>query len=329
MMWRYLKHACWMAAVVFALTCLPVNAQQNPKRLVLKDGTYQTVTKWEIKGDRVRYYSSERYAWEELPKDLIDWPTTEKYNQEHEKQRSVTAAEIAQQEEADRRVEEAQSPTVAPGLRLPSSGGVFLEDVYRTQPQLVELVQSGGELNKQTGKNILRAALNPLALSSKQTIELKGQHARVQSHQSQPVIYVNVASSDNSADQESAAKPAKDADALADRYRIVRVEQRKDNRVVGNLSIAVYGKVSEKENWIKTNSEPVGEWIKVTPAEPLPPGEYALVEMLGKKQINLYVWDFGVNPDAPANSTVWTPRQPAQSPTGTNESPVLGKRPPN
>ncbi|HEY6250521.1 MAG TPA: hypothetical protein VI685_11220, partial [Candidatus Angelobacter sp.] len=86
--------------------------------------------------------------------------------------------------------------------------------------------------------------------------------------------------------------------------------------------------VSEKETWIKTSSAPVGAWVKVSPAEPLEPGEYALVEMLGKKQINLFVWDFGVNPSAPGNSSVWTPKQPAQSPTGTNESPVLGKRPP-
>src|SRR5215831_8129154 len=327
-MWRSLKHAFWLLALVCALAFFHASAQQNPKRLILKDGSYQVVTKWEVKGDRVRYYSAERYGWEELPNSLIDWPATEKYSQEHEKQRTVSAAEVAQEEEADRKVEEAESPTVVPGLRLPTGGGVFLLDEFHRQPQLVELVQSGGEVNKQRGKNILRAALNPLALSSKQTIELKGQHARVQSHQTQPVIYVNVESSDNSAEQESAAKPAKDADLQPDRYRIVRLEEKKDSRIVGNLSIAVYGKVTQKENWVKTNSTPVGAWVKVTPAEPLPEGEYAVVEMLDKKQMNIYVWDFGVNPAAPANSTVWTPHQPAQSPTGTNESPVLNKRPP-
>ena len=326
-MWWFVKRGFGLLTVIF-LSCLFCSAQQNPKRLILKDGSFQTTTKWEIQGDRVRFFSAERYDWEELPRDMVDWPATDKYNQEHEKQRSITAAEIAQQEEADRKAEETETPTIAPGLRLPSGGGVFMLDVYRGEPQLAELVQSGGELNKQRGKNILRAAMNPLALSSRQTIELKGLHARVQAHVAQPSIYVNVdTSTDSGADSAGNPAPTKDADQ-SDRYRIVRLDQKKDSRVVGNLSIAVYGKVSEKENWIKTTSTRVGNWMKVSPDGPLDPSEYALVEMLGKKQINLYIWDFGINPSAPANSSVWTPKQPAQSPAGTNESPVLGKRPP-
>src|SRR5215469_11431662 len=186
------KRGFWLLAAVPLFSCLIASAQQNPKRLVLKDGSYQSTTKWEIHGDRVRFFSAERYDWEELPKDLVDWPATDKYNQEHEQQRSITAADIAQQEDADRKAEEKESPTVAPGLRLPTGGGVFLLDRFRGQPQLAELVQSGGEVNKQRGKNILRATLNPLALSSKQTIELKGLHARIQAHEPQPEIYVNV-----------------------------------------------------------------------------------------------------------------------------------------
>ena len=324
----YVQRASWLAAAVFLLMCLPAMAQQNPKRLVLKDGSFQTAEKWEIVGNRVRYFSAERYAWEELPKDLVDWPATEKYNAEHEKERTISADDIAKQDEADRRAEEAASPTVATGLRLPASGGVFLLDNVNSQRQLIELIQNGGELNKHTGRNILRAAINPLALSSKQTIELKGSHARIQAHETQPTIYVNVDASDTGSDQPEPAQAKKDTDVLPDRYRIVRLDQKNGNRIVGNLSIAVYGRVTQKENWIKTASTPVGAWVKVTPAEPLLPGEYAVVEMLDKKQINLYVWDFGVNPDAPANPAAWVPRQPPQSPTGTNDSPVLGKRPP-
>ena len=85
--------------------------------------------------------------------------------------------------------------------------------------------------------------------------------------------------------------------------------QSKDNkRVVGAIKIAVYGKVSQEQNLIPTTAEQLtGGWVKVTPKEPLAPGEYAVAEMLGKEGMNLYVWDFGVNPSAPANMQVTKP----------------------
>src|SRR5215831_944271 len=141
------------------------SAQQNPKRLILKDGSYQTVTKWEIAGNRVRYLSAERFAWEEVPNDLVDWPATNKYNEERLSQRTSNVLQITAEAEADE-----ETPTAAPGLRLPDGGGVFILDTFQGQQQLVELEQNGGELNRHTGKNILRAAINPVALSSKQTI---------------------------------------------------------------------------------------------------------------------------------------------------------------
>src|ERR1017187_279813 len=45
--------------------------------LVLKDGNYQIVRKYEIVGDRVRYISVERRGgWEDLPLGLGDWGAT-------------------------------------------------------------------------------------------------------------------------------------------------------------------------------------------------------------------------------------------------------------
>lgn len=319
---RLLKSILLLATAITAISLVTssVNAQQNPKRLIMKDGTYQTATQWEIKGERVRYYSAERYDWEELPKDLVDWPATEKYNNEHAGVRDEDIKEIAKADEADER----EAPLVAPGLRLPNTGGVFLFDQFNRQPQLVELIQNGSELNKHMGRNILRSAINPLALSSTQTIELKGLHARVQAHTGQPAIYLNIDTADESQPQFT-QKP--DKDQQPNRYGLVRVEQKKDVRIVGKLNVAMYGKVSQKESWIPVTASPLGDWVKLTPSQSLPPGEYAVVELLDKKQINLFVWDFGVNPAAPQNPSAWIPKQPEKSNTGTNQSPVLEKRP--
>jgi hypothetical protein len=307
-----------LVTLALMLLCAPAGAQQNPKRLIMKDGTYQAATKWEIAGERVRYYSAERYDWEELPKDLVNWPATEKYNADRIGQRNETIKEIAKADEADER----EAPLIVPGLRLPNTGGVFLLDTFKGQPQLVELVQNGSELNKHTGRNILRSAINPIALSSTQTLELKGEHARVQAHAGQLAIFVNVDTTDNS--QPAFTQKASDKDP-SNHYGLVRVETQKDLRIVGKLNVAVYGKTSQKESWIPLTSAPLGDWMKLTPTEPLTPGEYAVVELLDKKQINLFVWDFGVDPAAPANVSAWSPRPADQS--NTNQIPALEKRP--
>lgn len=296
----------------------------QPRRLILKDGSYQDTVRWEKRADRIRYLSAERYEWEEIPNSLIDWTATEKFAKENsaEKPRSADAAAADAEEAAERKQEEARSPEVKPGLRLPTQGGVYVLDYWRDQPQLIELVQNGGDINRQTGRNILRAAINPLA-KAKQTIELKGPHARVQAHVPQPVIYLDI-----DLDQDPNTGPK--VGDVSDHFRIVRLSptSKKDARVVGNIEVAVYGKVSQKANYVPTHSQPfTSEWIKVEPAEPLEPGEYALVEMLGK-DVNLYVWDFGVNPSAPENEASWKPAPVKDTSTGTKDTPVLDKRPP-
>ncbi|HYH00614.1 MAG TPA: hypothetical protein VD837_15895 [Terriglobales bacterium] len=291
------------------------------KRLILTDGSYQGVMKYQIVADRVRYFSSERYDWEEIPLALIDWEASRKYAADVAAGVSNRSREVDIEAEKERQEEEARSPIVSPGIRLPEAGGVFLLDVYQGRPELNELVQNGADVKKNTAGNILRGAINPIA-SARQTIELKGPHARVQSHVGDPFIYVAIdydQDLSNSPEPESAKK----------RWRIVRLQEKKGNRIVGNVSIAIYGKVKEKAKYIEAEVTPVsGPWLKVVPAQPLVPGEYALVELLGPESMNRFVWDFGVNPAAPANPEAWKPQPAKANITGTEESPVLNQRTP-
>jgi len=290
-------------------------------RIILSDGNYQVAGKCEIIGDRVHYLSAERSEWEDIPASLVDWDATKKYELgQLEPKKSTVAAAVDAEEEAERRQEEEKSPEIKPGLHLPSQGGIFLLDIYRDNPELIELVQNGGQINANRKSNVLRAAINPLS-KAKQTIEIKGARASVQAHVPQPAIYVNI-------DMDQDRKTGPGARDVSEHFRIVRATSKKDARVVGAIEIAVYGKVSQKQDYVQTRSEPLNsQWIKVVPAQPLEPGEYALVEMLGK-DVNMYVWDFGVNPTAPENASAWKPAAVSNTETGTRESPVLNKRPP-
>jgi len=300
------------SAVLCSLSAVPAPAQSLAKRLILKDGSYQLATKYEIHGDRVRYYSAERGEWEEVPNSFIDWDATEKYEQGRLLGApSPEAVQLDKELEAEQKAEEARSPQVAPGLRLPEEGGILLLDTYQNQPQLAELQQSGGELNRNTKSNILRAAINPLA-SARQTIELPGDHAKVQSHAAVPSIYANLDAGQTAAGAPAAGAPAASAEPPppppAERFKIIRVEAKGGKRIAGAVKIAVTGKTKTDERFVAATVTPMtGGWVKVTPTEPLPPGEYALAEMLGKEGMNLYVWDFGVNPSAPANEFAWKP----------------------
>jgi hypothetical protein len=73
-----------LALIAFAslmLCSVHADAQNQARRLILKDGSYQSVTKYEVHGDRVRYFSAERGEWEEVPNSLVDWDATEKFEQ--------------------------------------------------------------------------------------------------------------------------------------------------------------------------------------------------------------------------------------------------------
>jgi len=296
------------AMLTLAFSCLSQTpAPAQARRLILKDGSYQSVTKYEIHGDRVRYLSAERAEWEDVPTSLVDWDATDKFEQGRDQGKlAPEAVELDKQLDAERKAQQSHSPEVAAGLRLPDEGGIFLLDTYENQPQLAELQQSGGDVDKNTKSNILRSTINPLA-GVNQTIELPEAHARIQSHTAVPSLYINI---DENEVEAATAKVANGDPplALTDRFKIIRVDVKNGKRVAGAIKIAVTGKTKTDERFVAaTATGMTGVWIKLTPTVSLPVGEYAVAEMLGKDGMNIYVWDFGVNPAAPPNASTWKP----------------------
>jgi hypothetical protein len=295
-----------LLALLLAISAL---AQQHDPvhRLILKDGSYQLVTKYEVKGDRVHYYSSEREDWEELPSSLVDWPATEKYEQGRTTE-APEAVQLDKEIDHENELAEAKLPQVAPGLRIPEDSGVFLLDNFESQPQLLELHPAEGDVDQQSKGNIFRDAITPIA-GLKAVIQIDGAHAAIQAHVEVPALYLNI---DAPPDPVEAAKndQAKNSQAsqppISDRYRILRVEIKGNKRILGNLKRQVGGKVTQEQHLMKcTTTQLAGGWLKLTPSESLAPGEYAVVEMMGKEGMNLYVYDFGVNPKAAANPNPW------------------------
>src|SRR5580700_5665325 len=168
--------------VVVASPAIQIHAQQLAGRLILKDGSYQLVTKYEIKGDRVRYKSAERDEWEELPTAMVDWPATEKYEKDRATSAIPEPAALDKEADNSREAERMRLPEVAPGLRLPEDSGVFLLDNYQGEPQLVEMQQTEGEINRNVKANILRGPLTPIGNSAKQSVELEGERASLHAH---------------------------------------------------------------------------------------------------------------------------------------------------
>jgi hypothetical protein len=289
-------------------------------RLILKDGTYQLVRKYEVVGDRVRYISIERSGdWEELPESLVDWDATRKWERDHatevEEQSTAMkeAAAIDKEEAAERDEAKFRRPEVSKGLELPDEDGVFALDTFEGNPELVEMLPT--ELNANTKSKHGLNTLNPMA-GANASLELDGPHAKVHFHVNDPAIYLSLNARDdaeqvishamtvNTGGAKEVASRKHGAHSAASGFAIVRVDERRAIRIVGAIHMSPSGNVTQDEDVIPTKVDvlPGKHWLKITPAQQLTIGEYALVEILSASDINQSVWDFRVDPQLGDNA---------------------------
>src|SRR5580698_9469630 len=166
-------------------------------RLILKDGSYQVVMSYRVAGNIVHYVSAERGgAEEEIPLSLVDLDATHRWEKQHAKP-TASDTDAAQppaidpellKEEADRA---SLTPEVAKDLRLPEDSSTLALDTFQGTPELVPLAQTDSDLNRNTGHNILKAAVNPLSAAHK-LVQLKGEASPIQLHIKDPILYIRI-----------------------------------------------------------------------------------------------------------------------------------------
>jgi hypothetical protein len=139
---------------------------------------------------------------------------------------------------------------------------------------------------------------------------LPGAHARAHLHVNDPDLYVSLEGRDDVEQVVSRAMTVKTIGTQDVRHRkhgahspqsgfaIVKVDERREVRIIGAIHVSPSGNVTQSEDVIPTKVEvlPGKHWMKLTPEGTLNVGEYALVEILSPSDISQSVWDFRVDP---------------------------------
>ena len=107
------------------------------------------------------------------------------------------------------------------------------------------------------------------------------------------------------------SKYKKSDSPAASRYAIVRAQMSKNSRVIASSNIGMLGKTSQSDDIVDTTAVmlPGKHWLKLTPKQPLEIGEYALIEIISPKEVNMAVWDFRIDPTSQENLDARLPLQ--------------------
>ncbi|MBV9267157.1 MAG: hypothetical protein JO061_13390 [Acidobacteriaceae bacterium] len=257
----------------FFLLCVAL-AWGGTLKLYLKDGGYHIVREYHVEGDRVRFYSTERGEWEEMPVDLVDLAKTqkaEKFEQEE------NAKEERQQDEEEQ-AERALKKEIA---SVPMETGAY----FNVDGQVKQLEAAPYQVITNKKRQTLKM-LSPIPLvAGKASVVIQGEHSKFVVHDERPTFYF---------------RPEKE-----ESFGIIRVEPKKNARVVENVGIVpVSNEAYEDRKLIEVFQQQLaGNLYKVWPEKPLEPGEYAVIEYgesTTKDDLELFVWDFAYRPTATA-----------------------------
>lgn len=278
------------AAIAFAVpsSALAQNSQQqvsgtaeHGKKLILKDGSFERVSSYEVQGDRVRYFSLDRSEWEEIPSAQVDWTATKSAEAQEEKQEAALTNKVKADEEAARMapLDVDASLEVLPGVFLPPGEGFFILDGHA----IFSLKQSEATAKNSKGQMVKRIVVPIPIIPARTSIDLAGRRATFRITNPTPEFYFRTTEQ---------AEP---------QIELIRAKVEGDKRHIENID-SLFGERSDKGKTVSLQIWQVAKGIyRFTLGQSLAPGEYALAQFDPKEGIDLELWDFGVDA-APKNS---------------------------
>jgi hypothetical protein len=269
----------------------------NGKKLVLTDGTFHIVRSYERSADRVRYFSLERGEWEEIPAAMVDWEATQKAEGETAKQSAVLLEKIHRQELAAQKV-----APLDVDASLPVGEGMFLppgEGMFAIEGHSVKRLEQMGAAVRTDKKQVFKQIISPVAIvPNKHNVEILGARAKLRVTSASPEFYLREAppDPDRVTPIQKSSRPGETGPEVELLHATVKGNKRRleSMKSLYGIDLATEQKVVSMQRW-----DVAPTVFRFTLSEALPPGEYALAEVL-PDGINLYVWDFGV--DGPAAS---------------------------
>lgn len=239
-------------------------------KLYLRDGDFHLVREYKVEGDRVRYFSTERGEWEEIPKPLVDLEKTER---EH-KAVSEEAAKEAREQDEEERAEREQRREIA---SIPLDPGAY----FKVGDQIKALPVADYQVITSKKRKALQV-LSPVPLvPGKASVVIQGQRSKFVVSEDRPDFYLRL--------------------AKQERFGIISLTPKKNVRVVESISIIPVTKqnVEDRKQMEVFQQQLDAGLFRVWPEKPLSPGEYALVEYSDDQEngeVDLLVWDFSYKP---------------------------------
>lgn len=245
------------------------------KKLVMKDGTSQIASSYEVLGDRVRYFSVERGEWEEVPAAMVDWDATKKAQAADAQQAEALDNKLKTEEAAAKAapLDVDASLEIIPGVFLPPGQGFFILDGRGIFP-----LQQSAASSKLSKKRLIEQVVIPAPIvPSRRAVDLDGAHASFRITNPSPEFYLRT------------------TDPGEPEVELIEAHVHGNKRHIENID-SLFAQQQEKAKTMSLQIWEVAKGIyRFTLGQPLKPGEYALAEISSKEGMNLLVWDFGVD----------------------------------